>query len=94
MRPIPLKMRKEMADDPFYSVCVHESVQCGGRIEFDHVFIYAGKQVNEKWAILPTCREHHVHITQFRKESERIAVARATPEELSKYPRKNWSLYR
>ena len=94
MRPIPPKLRAEMAADPFYQTCVHQSDDCAGRIEWDHTFIYASKQVNEKWAILPTCNWHHLHITQFRRESERIAVSRATPEELAKYPRRDWSLYR
>ena len=93
MRPIPPRLRAEMAADPFYRVCVHDSHECEGRVEWDHVFIYAGRQVNEKWAILPTCSWHHRNITRYRKESERIAVARATPEELAKYPRRDWSAY-
>lgn len=93
MRPIPEKMKRVMAADPYYQKCVHASSDCQGRIEWDHSFIYAGRQINEVWAILPTCQWHHRNIVHFRKESERIAVARATEEELSKYPRKNWSLY-
>lgn len=94
MRPIPPRLKREMEADPYYRVCVFDSHECSGRIEWDHVFIYANRQVNEKWAILPTCHWHHTNITRFRKESERIAVARATPEELAKYPKRDWSRYR
>jgi hypothetical protein len=93
MRPIPERMKAAMAADPYYQTCVHASEECAGRIEWDHVFTYAGRQLNEIWAILPTCHWHHVHIAQYRKESERIACSRATPEDLAKYPRRDWSAY-
>lgn len=83
-----------MEADPFYKTCVFGSESCAGRVEWDHVFTYAGKQINEIWAILPTCHWHHTHIASFRKESERIAVARASEADLAKYPRKDWSRYR
>lgn len=94
MRPIPPKMRAMMAADPFYKVCVFDSQECAGRIEWDHVFTYGGKQINEPWAILPTCHSHHTNIVRFRRQSERIAVSRASEADLAKYPRKDWSLYR
>jgi len=93
MRTIPPKLRAEMEADPYYKTCVHQSEDCRGRIEWDHVFIYAGRQVNEKWAILPTCHWHHVNIVRFRRESERIAVKRATLAQLAEYPKRNWSRY-
>lgn len=94
MRPIPLKMREQMAADPFYEKCVHQSKDCSGRIEFDHVFTYGGRQINEIWAILPTCQWHHRNIVRFRRQSEKIALSRATEKDLKKYPKKNWLLLR
>jgi len=93
VRPIPEKMKRQMAADPYYQKCVHQSQECQGRIEWDHVFTYGGKQINEVWAILPTCQWHHRNIVRFRHASERIAVSRASTEDLEKYPRKDWSRY-
>ena len=94
MRAIPAWMREQMAADPYYEKCArwHEGV-CSGRITWEHVFIYAGQQVNEVWAILPLCWHHHLGKGLNKKINERIAVARATPEELAKYPRRNWKQY-
>lgn len=32
---------------------------CDGRITWEHAIIYAGKQLNETWAILGICEYHH-----------------------------------
>lgn len=58
MTPIPTRVRKEIASDPSYRVCkltgLHGHV-CGGRITMEHAMIYAGKQIQEKWAIISVC---------------------------------------
>lgn len=60
MRPIPKKLLDDMLQDPYYKKCIREHTRkCGGRITLEHAIIYAGKQVNEKWAILPVCERHH-----------------------------------
>lgn len=59
MRPIPIKLREILSNDPLFDVCIHREFpghQCNSRITFEHAFIYAGKQVNEAWAIVPVCR--------------------------------------
>lgn len=51
-----------MAASPEYKVCSKSSVpghDCGGRITWEHAIIYAGKQLNEQWAILPLCAKGH-----------------------------------
>jgi len=55
---------------------------CGGRIEWHHVFIYAGRQLNEKWAIVPACHDHHAKAEPLREHFEHIALNRATTQEL------------
>jgi hypothetical protein len=96
MRKIPTKLREEMADDPYYSVCSRYNENCGGRITWEHVFIYAGKQINEKWAIIPLCEKHHA-VNRYQdaglldKEiNQWISIQRATDEDLEKYPKKDW----
>lgn len=56
MRPIPPGLRHDMSEDPYYKNCC----LCGSfGTEWHHNFIYAGRQLNEKWCILPLCPYHH-----------------------------------
>jgi hypothetical protein len=90
MRLISQKLRSEMAADPYYQVCVRKDSTCQGRITWEHAFIYAGKQINEKWAIIPLCVYHHLREGLSKEENQRIALSRATPEDLARYPNYNW----
>lgn len=96
MRPIPIKMREELAEEKRMKYCVAIGLGfgfCLPRIEWDHVWIYAGRQINEKWAIVGVCSKHHR-----AKEGNpllkncimRASLKLATPADLEKYPRKNW----
>lgn len=82
-----------MSADPYYQKCCIGG-DCFGRIEWHHAIIYAGRQVNEKWAILPACQKHHAEVSKYDREFKRIAVSRATDEELQKYPKGQWYLLR
>lgn len=90
MRSIPPKLREEMANDPYYKICARcDEGNCDGRITFEHALIFAGKQVNKKWAIIPICEFHH-SIGKYQdggslnKEKHAwIALNRATEDELS-----------
>ncbi len=90
MRKIPIELREEMSQDPYYKKCARLGNDCRGRITWEHAWIYAGKQVNEKWAIIPLCEYHHLYEGLDKKENHRISLARATQADLDKYPRKNW----
>lgn len=94
MRPIPTKLRDEMTDDKFYKYCCLAGIEyCAGRVQWHHVWIYAGTQINEKWAIVPACERHHDQVQNeptIKREFERISLMRATDEDLKKYPRKDW----
>ena len=84
MRPIPKKLREEMASDPFYKrCCITNHVL--GKIEWHHHLIFAGKQVNEKWCILPISKFVHDNLCHFKKKLNWIMYNRATDEELKKY---------
>ncbi len=94
MRPIPAKHRKIISEDPYYKTCARKADGgCWGRITIEHVFIYAGRQISELWNYLPLCWFHHLAEGLDKRKNERIAISRATPEDLAKYPRKNWKLY-
>lgn len=87
MRPIPDKLRKEMADDPFYKKCCLLNTVCQGRIEWHHGIIYAGRQLNEKWAIIPLCHHHHekVMYEEIKDKTYYIMLNRVSDDELRKY---------
>ena len=91
MRPISPKIKKQLLEES--DVCARKDWDCSGRITWEHVFIYAGKQINEVWAILKLCEWHHLGDGLNKRENERLAVARATEEDLAKYPKKDWSIY-
>ena len=62
-KPIPPKMRLEMANDPFYQYCCIEDENCEGRIEWHHnLRSWLNKnvgRVNVIFCILPVCSFHH-----------------------------------
>jgi len=66
MRPIPIKMRKILEADPLFQICIHSQFvwhKCDSRITFEHCFRYAGKQIQEYWAIVPCCRSKNNDVT-------------------------------
>ncbi len=91
MTPIPAKLRKEIAADPFYEHCIrlHEG-ECSGHITWEHAWIYAGKQIQEKWAIVPLCYFHHLGGGLEKEKGQAVALLRATTDDLAKYPKTPW----
>jgi hypothetical protein len=81
-----------MAGDPYYQKCsrIDDLENCSGRITFEHAWIYAGKQIDEKWAIVPECVYHHLSTGLDKSKNKLIALMRATAEDLAKYPKTNW----
>lgn len=104
MRPIPPKMKKDMLEDPEYHACMRNAYFldhiCQGRLTLEHAFIYAGKQINEKWAIIAICAwSHDVDLYQGggnldKKKNQYVALMRATNEDLEKYPKEDWEQMR
>lgn len=91
IRPIPEKLKQELVADEYYSRCARvKTGDCYGRITWEQAFIYAGKQINKRWAIIPLCEYHHLRNGLDKGENQRIALARATPDDLAKYPNFDW----
>lgn len=84
---IPKKLREEMSNDPYYKVCARSNSECKSRITWEHALMYAGKQIQEKWAIIPLCEFHHLGNGLVKTFNQMIAFSRATKEELKKYPK-------
>lgn len=100
MRPIPKKLKKDMLEDEAYHSCMRNDYFgdhiCRGRITLEHSMIHAGKQVNEKWAIISLCAWAH-DVDQYqdggnldKSKNQYIALIRATDKDLEKYDRNNW----
>lgn len=84
MRPIPEKLREEMVLDPYYKKCCITGLT--NDIEWHHNFIYAGRQVNEKWCVLPVSSKYvHSNIEQFKEKLNWIMLNRADEDTLKKY---------
>lgn len=89
MRPIPPKLRAEIAKDQFMKRCVWSGDT--QNVSWEHCWIYGGKQINEKWAIVPLRKDLNVNIQANVKEYCRwISINRATDQDFVKYPRFNW----
>ena len=86
MNKIPNKLRDEMAEDPLYQrCCVTGFTKRDTKIEWHHNLIFAGRQVQEKFAILPLAKHVHDQIELYRDQCDLIMLVRATPEELARY---------
>ena len=83
MRKIPPKLRDEMSKDSYYKKCCITNLP--GNIEWHHNLIFGGKQVNEKFCILPLNKEIHRNIVKYKEQCDWIMLNRATDEELKKY---------
>lgn len=95
MRPIPLKIRNEMARDPFMLRCIYKGtdggIDCQGKVEWEHSFLYAGKQINEAWAIVPVCTYHHRGRGLNKEFNQYRAIIRADIDDLcERMPKKDW----
>lgn len=92
MRPISPKNKTIINNDPYYKTCCRrDEGNCSGRITIEHVLIFAGRQIDEIWNLLPVCEYHHSigkHMEDGDLNKEKhtwIALNRATDEELLKY---------
>jgi len=94
MRPIPPAMREELDALPRMHRCERFSEECQGRITWEHVWIYGGRQINEIWAIIGLCEYHHLGKGLNKEMNQWISLKYATAEMLKKYPRRAWEQIR
>lgn len=88
---IPNKLKQELLKDTYYKTCARKGDDCDGRITFEHAFLYAGKQINEKWAIIPLCWHHHLGKGLNKELNHYIALKRADLSDLClRMSKKDW----
>lgn len=100
MRKISPKVKTKLILEP--DLCARrDEGNCKGRITWEHALIYAGRQIDEVWAIIKLCEYHHaVNTHQDGKGLDKeknvwIALNRATDEELEQYSKAiNYKLMR
>jgi hypothetical protein len=92
MNNVPPKVRKELSADPEYKRCALLGYHaCGGRITWEHAFIFAGKQIQERWAIIPVCAagqevdEYQDAGTMDKDMNKWAALNRASDIDLARY---------
>lgn len=90
MRPIPKTLKDDIASDPYYKHCARRSGECEGRITWEHAWIYAGRQINEKWTIIPLCWYHHLGSGLNKEVNQYLSIVRASENDLRKYPKGDW----
>lgn len=92
MTTIPPKVKAEILADPYYKTCARsDEGECQGRVTWEHAWIYAGKQVQEKWAIIPLCVFHHLGEGLDKGLNQFIALCRSDMYHLIKtMPKKDW----
>jgi len=90
MKSIPLPLRKKLAEEKRMKRCERSNSECKGRITWEHCWTYAGRQIQEPWAIISLCEYHHLGNGLDKRINKYISLLYATDQELAKYPNKNW----
>jgi len=105
MRGISPKVKKGILALEQNEKCArHEECSCEGRLTWEHAWIYAGRQIDEVWAIIAICAKHHdlpeyqgkgdmnKELNQYHslKRAELIYGPNFLEVIKEKYPKKNW----
>lgn len=98
MTPIPPAVRAALAALPRMKRCTLAPLQgtyedCSGKVEWHHVWIYGGHQIQRVWAIVAACHHHHDMVGKqqaVRMAFEAASLKLATEYDLEEFPRKNW----
>lgn len=101
MRAIRSNIKKRLVEDASKYGCLRKYLMndhiCGGRITFEHVWIYAGRQIDEYWSILPICAKSH-SVDEYqdggimnKEKNEWLSLWKVQKGDLDNYPRFNWS---
>lgn len=99
MHKTPKKIFDEIAAErPFCerASLFHDHV-CAGRSTMEHAWFYAGKQINEKWAIIRLCEWAHsvgpyaMNGGLNKEMNQFISLKHATIQDLAKFPRRDWA---
>lgn len=75
-----------MARDPFYErCCITGALAKNTKVEWHHNLIFAGRQVQEKWCILPLRADIHHDIVKYKEQCDWIMLNRADDDTLRRF---------
>lgn len=96
MNNTPDWIRKYWTEHPAKFCARSLEKNCHGRLTKEHVFIYAGRQIQELWAIIDLCEYHHA-VNQYmdrgdlrKRVNEAIASKQASHEQRKRYEKLDW----
>lgn len=88
------KLLKQLKDEEFWNKrCIHSHEQ---GVECEHAIFYAGRQVNERWALVPVAQRFNRNPSgKIKEQSAFYAMNQAKDWGLweqvkEKYPRRDW----
>lgn len=85
MNSIPKPLNDILNADPYYlKCCLRMLGGCSGRIERHHALIYAGRQYQAKFCIVPACHYHHdlARRSDIKERFDWVLLNRATDDEI------------
>ncbi len=88
MNAIPKNLRMQLSEDSFYwDCCITGASRSQEKIEWHHNLIFAGSQVQQKFAILPLAGWVHdrARETNLKEKLDWIMLNRATAAELIRF---------
>lgn len=94
MNNTPAWLRKYWDEHPVKRCDRAKDGGCDGRLTKEHAWIYAGKQIQEVWAVIDLCWHHHLGTGLNKNKNQLISLRKATEEDLAKYPKKDWNFER
>ena len=105
MRPLPDKLRNKLEDEPMMNRCCVPGCM-DNEITWEHAWQYSGRQiggdhgVEDWWAIIGMCREHHlgdkymIYLNQNEVRAKDwgkyVTLLRGIEIAKKNYPKKNW----
>lgn len=99
---IPKSVRSELDSDPKKDYCAFEGVAidgvqhvCGGRITREHALYYAGRKIQDRFAIIFLCARGH-GVDEYQDNPGQVpkpmrewaALSQGTQEDFDRFPRK------
>ena len=99
MRPVSPKVREAVLARK--EICQRRALlhdhDCQGRLTWEHTLTYAGRQVDEAFAIVKICAWAH-DVDEFqdggnlnKEKNQLCALMQATEQDFARYPRAGWS---
>lgn len=92
MHQTPKRVFEQIALErpPCERYAVLQDHQCQGRSTMEHAFIYRGRQIPDKWAVVRLCEWAHLGPGLNKRINQWLALRHATAEDLAKYQKTDW----